>query len=216
MDKIERENILAVEGKDEKNFFDALLKTLGIDNVQIIDVGGKDNFKNRFPVYIQSEGALAKIKNIGFVRDAEDNEAVGAFQSICSLLKNYGLPCPIELCKVVEQDGKKVSIFIMPNNNDCGMLEDLCIAAIKDTDIFNCVKCFVQCYESKIEKTRYNLAKAEILAYLSTCVPIVNSLGLAAQQKVWDFSHPCFAEIKEFLISLFGSSEGIRGGSLSP
>jgi hypothetical protein len=30
-----------------------------------------------------------------------------------------------------------------------------------------------------------------------------NSLGLAAQQKIWDFSHPCFDKIKEFLITLF-------------
>jgi hypothetical protein len=203
MEKIEKENVLAVEGKDEKNFFDALLKFLSISNVQIIDVGGKDNFKNRFPVYIQSEGALSKIRNIGFVRDAEKHEATSAFQSICSVLANYNLPCPVEINKLIEKDGKKINIFIMPNNNDCGMLENLCVASIESTDIFECIKCYVKCYKGKINEEKYILAKAQILAYLSTRTPIVNSLGLAAQQNVWDFSHECFNEVRIFLKELF-------------
>jgi hypothetical protein len=203
MDKIEQKNILAVEGKDEKNFFDALLKNLSIANVQIIDVGGKDKFKHQFPVYLQSDSALNTIKNIGFVRDAEDREAAAAFQSICSVLNDYKLPCPTQIGKVIEYDGKKVNIFIMPNNNDCGMLENLCITSIRETDVFNCVDCFIKCYSTMISKEKFNLPKAEILAYLSTRIPIVNSLGIAAQQNVWDFSHECFSEIKKFLIELF-------------
>jgi len=203
MEKITEKNVLAVEGKDEKNFFGALLKNLGIDNVQIIDVGGEANFNVNFPAYILADGALEKIKNIGFVRDAEAREATAAFQSICHLLRKYELPCPSELGKIAGQDGKKVNIFIMPNNNQCGMLEDLCIESIKDADIFHCIKSFIHCYENKIDKRKYNPAKAEILAYLSTRTPVVNSLGIAAQQNVWDFSHTCFNEIKNFLIELF-------------
>jgi hypothetical protein len=203
MEIIEQENVLAVEGNDEKNFFNALLRTMNIPNVQIIDVGGKDSFKNKFPVYIQSEGALEKIKNIGFVRDAEKLEAKSAFDSICSVLSKYALPCPTELRKLIKDNGKKVNIFIMPNNNNCGMLEDLCITAIKDTDVFACVECFIKCYETKIEKGKYNATKAKILAYLSTRTPIVNALGLAARQGVWNFAEPCFADIKKFLKELF-------------
>jgi len=201
--KIEQDSVLAVEGKDEKNFFEALLKNLGISNIQIIDVGGKDKFTSSLSTYLQSEGALNQIKKIGFVRDAEEREATVAFQSICSTLNEYKLPCPSELNKVIEQEGKKVSIFIMPNNQSCGMLEDLCITSIKETNIFECIDCFVNCYKKMIYLEKYNPAKAIILAYLSTRTPIVNSLGIAAQEKVWDFSHECFNEIKNFLIELF-------------
>jgi hypothetical protein len=203
MNKIEKENVLVVEGKDEKNFFEALLKKLDIHDVQIIDAGGKDNFKNKFSAYMQSENALNIIKNIGFVRDAEEHDAQSAFQSICSILRNYELPCPADLRKVIAHDGKKVSIFIMPNNNDCGMLEDLCIDSIKNVDVFYCVECFINCYENKINKDKYNIAKAKILAYLSTRTPIVASLGLAAQQGVWNFENQCFDGIKSFLKDLF-------------
>jgi hypothetical protein len=201
--KIKKEDVLFVEGKDEINFFGILLKWLDITDVQIIDVGGKDNFQNRFSGYMQTEGALSRIKNIGFVRDAEGHEANSAFQSICSVLKKYELACPNESCKPVDQDNKKISIFIMPNNNDCGMLEDLCIRAIQGSGIFPCVESFIQCYEGKIEKDRYNKSRAIILAYLSTQIPIVNSLGLAAQQNIFDFSNPCFDAIRKFLIELY-------------
>jgi hypothetical protein len=201
--KIEKENVLVVEGKDEYDFFSALLGAMNIPDVQIIDVGGIYGFRANFPLYIQTDGALAMIKNIGFVRDAEQHEARSAFNSILSVLRNYDLPCPTEPRKLVNDNGKKVNIFIMPNNNDRGMLEDLCIASVKDTDVFTCVECFVQCYETKITKDKFNLPKAKILAYLSTRTPIVNALGVAARQGVWDFTKPCFDDIKNFLRELF-------------
>ena len=37
-------SLLMVEGKDECNFFKALFIILGIDDVQIEDIGGKDRF----------------------------------------------------------------------------------------------------------------------------------------------------------------------------
>lgn len=204
--KIEQESVLAVKGKDEANFFKALLEFLNISNVQIIDVGGKDSFKNKLSGYIQTDGALVKIKRIGFVRDAEKLEAELAFHSICTILQQYALPCPKELCKPIEQDGKRVSIFIMPNNNSCGMLEDLCIDSIKDAEIFTCIEHFIKCYIDKIEQDKFNTAKATILAYLSTRTPIVNSMGVAALQNVWDFTNPCFDETKRFLKELFEAS----------
>jgi hypothetical protein len=201
--KIEKENVLVAEGKDEKDFFAALLGAMDISNIQIIDVGGIYGFRTNFPLYIQADGALAMIKNIGFVRDAEQHEARPAFDSIRSVLRKYDLPCPTEPRKLVNDNNKKVNIFIMPNNNDCGMLEDLCIAAVKDTDVFTCVECFIKCYETKITKDKFNLPKAKILAYLSTRTPIVNTLGVAARQGVWDFTKPCFDDIKQFVKELF-------------
>jgi len=46
---IQQKKILAVEGDDEINFFEALFRYLGITNVEIYQVGGKDQFKNKLP-----------------------------------------------------------------------------------------------------------------------------------------------------------------------
>jgi hypothetical protein len=69
--KAEKANILAVEGKDEYNFFTALINHLHLTDIQIEDMGGKDRFKNEFPLLAQSEKFYDIVKNIGFVRDAE-------------------------------------------------------------------------------------------------------------------------------------------------
>lgn len=40
--KINKNKILLVEGRDEINFFDALLKSCTLDTIQVIESKGKD------------------------------------------------------------------------------------------------------------------------------------------------------------------------------
>jgi len=201
--KIEKENVLAVEGKDEYNFFEALLKHEKLENIQIIDIGGKDKFKLQFSLFANSEGFYKRLKRIGFVRDAEDNEADSAFQSICSVLDECKLPLPEKQKVIVNNNGVKLGVFIMPNNEHKGMLEDLCIQSVKQDSLTKYVDNFVNSYRVDITDNRYNFSKAYMLAFLSTRVPIVHTLGIAALNDVWNFNSPCFDEIKNFLKELF-------------
>jgi hypothetical protein len=201
--KPESSDVLAVEGKDECNFFDALTKNMGLDGIQIIDVGGKEKFKTTVPLFVSSERFWDKVKRFGFVRDAEDNEISSAFSSICNVLEHCNLPVPSNPLQIAKVNGIQTSIFIMPNNQSKGMLEDLCLSSIKADEVYSCVDAFTQCYEPKIEQNKYIPSKARLLAYLATRAPIINSLGLAAQQSIWDFGNPCFDKIKMFLSELF-------------
>jgi hypothetical protein len=203
--KAEKSNILAVEGKDECNFFTALCRDMRLQDIQIIDIGGKDKFKSRFSLFANSEQFYSIVKNIGFVRDAEEKEATSAFQSVCNILESCNLPYPEKPNKTVHDNGRNISIFIMPNNQDTGSVEDLCIKSKKNDPVWECVESFLKCYQPKIIQKKYNPSKAGILAYLSTRVPIVNELGLAAQQGIWEFDNPCFDSVKSFLQDLFTS-----------
>jgi hypothetical protein len=203
--KPESPDVLAVEGKDECNFFDALAKNMGLNEIQIIDVGGKEKFNKTVPLFVNSEQFWDKVKRFGFIRDAEDKEALSAFSSICDVLKHCDLPVPASPLQIAEANGMQTGVFIMPNNQSSGMLEDLCLSSIKNDEVYSCVAAFVQCYEPKIEHNKYIPSKAKLLAYLATRTPIVNSLGLAAQQNVWDFGNPCFDKIKMFLSELFST-----------
>ncbi len=78
--------LLAVEGRDECNFFDQLLKHENIAAVQVLDIGGKDKFPNAF-AFLHSRDGFNNLTVIGFVRDAEEKKAATAFQSICSVLR---------------------------------------------------------------------------------------------------------------------------------
>ena len=86
--KIVEEQLLLVEGKDECNFFEALLTYEKIKQVQCIDIGGKDKFANEFTAWFNMEGFKA-VSAIGLVRDAETNQAQSAFESLCYNLKEH-------------------------------------------------------------------------------------------------------------------------------
>lgn len=51
-----------------------------------------------------------------------------------------------------------------------------------------------------------NRTKSEIQIYLASKMPLVNSLGLGAVNGHWDFDHPVFNDIKQFLCDLFGDT----------
>jgi len=202
---ITSKRLLAVEGQDECNFFKALLKHENINDIQIIDIGGKDQFKIKFPLLYNAED-FSDVDKLGFVRDAEQNKADSAFSSICGILKKHDLPIPKDINTVIYENNIKIGIFIMPNNIDEGMLEDLCIESVKSNPVFKCVNEFIECCLPHLsgKEKNINMAKAKIQTYLAAKKPIKNTLGLAALEGYWDFKENCFLEIKQFLHNLFG------------
>ena len=96
----------------------------------------------------------------------------------------------------------------MPDCSSPGMLEDLCIESVKNTELCDEADGYVCKAESLYEGTeagnkRFNKSKAVVQTYLAGTVPIRNNLGLAALQQVWDFSNSSFDGIKEFMRDLF-------------
>ena len=108
--------VLCVEGKDECNFFYALLKHENIENVQVIDIGGKDRFKSLFPV-IRNTPGFSEIQKLGFIRDAEDLPVKAAFDSICSVLGSLDLPKPADVFHITEAL-PNIGIYIMPHKDE--------------------------------------------------------------------------------------------------
>ncbi len=203
--KIKSTRLLVVEGKDECNFFKALLKHLDIKDVQLVDVGGINKFQYEFPTLYNMEG-FNKVNVIGFIRDAEKKPAENAFNSICNIIKKYDLPVPNARGIVCKLGIPNTAIFIMPDNAGTGMLENLCLKTIESTPFYDCVIKYVECFsqhQSLEEKKKFNEPKSKVQTYLASRSPIFNSLGLGAFEGYWDFNHSCLNEIKGFLKSLF-------------
>ena len=93
--RIRSDRLLLVEGRDEVNLFDALMKhRLDAEPpVQVIDAGGKDRFPKNLRALHTAARARPSLLAIGVVRDADD-DAAGAFRSICDHVRNVGY----ELC----------------------------------------------------------------------------------------------------------------------
>ena len=190
---------LLVEGREEQFFFDAFLRHLGINEVQIQNCGGKDNLR---PVLRTLAGSLnfPLVGSIGIVRDADDS-APSALQSVQSSLGNTGLPVPTGFL-ISAGESPSISIFIMPDNGSNGALEQLCLAALADDPAMPCVEDFLTCVGDRVPESPQDPSKARIHAFLASRQDPELRLGEAAQRGYIPWNHPAFTDLAQFLRNL--------------
>lgn len=201
--KLQKSKLLLVEGRDDEEFFGGLLRHLEIDDIQVIPAGGKDQFSNNFQGLIKDSDFPAII-SMGIVRDA-DYDPKATLQSIGNTLKRAGLPVPKKVMTKAKQNGSPdVIIMILPNANERGALEDLCLAAVKEDNASTCVERYLSCLkEQNIAGPKQKwLNKARVRVFLSSKEEPTLSLGIAAQRGYWPFDHNVFDDVKKFLKSV--------------
>ncbi|WP_227789369.1 MULTISPECIES: DUF3226 domain-containing protein [unclassified Nodularia (in: cyanobacteria)] len=140
--------------------------------------------------------------SLGITRDA-DESTKSAFDSICGSLKNAKLPVP-NYPKEIIGDSPKVSILILPEYQDSGMLEDVCLEAIKTDKAIKCIDDYFQCvYNTAQRQPKYkDISKARIRAWLSSQIEPDKSLGEAAKAGYLPWDSPAFNAMKQFLQAL--------------
>lgn len=205
---IQLKKVLAVEGLDDKNFFGALLKHMNITGIDIREVGGKDQFKIRLPALKLARGFLKadgspSITHLAIVRDKNSDDA---FNSIVEILKHEEF-IPPKNHGQFSTGNPNIGVFIMPGETVEGtMLEDLCLKTVEKNKAIPCVEDFASCVSTlptppkNISKAKVQVFKAQV--FLAAQPEAVDSVGLGAQKKYWDFESPALAELKQFLNNL--------------
>jgi len=195
---IQQPKILLGEGNEEIFFFRALLKHLQITNIQIEQYGGKNNLRNFLDTLILRPG-FVNVEAIAITRDADDN-ANAAYQSVLSALQHAHLPLP-NAHNTFTASQPRIGVFILPDGQQNGMLEDLCLASVVADTIMPCIDDFFRCVEGQGHKPN-NMSKAKTHAWLSAQAEPDKRLGEAAQAGYWDFDHSAFASLNQFLLQL--------------
>lgn len=194
---ITQQKLLLGEGKEEKLFFVEFLKFMNITNIQVETYNGKNNLSRYLNVLKLTPG-FPDLISFGITRDADGNKET-AVQSIETALINNNLPTPSS-----EQLGENLSskIFILPNNNNPGMLEDLCLQSIADDLGMSCVDTYFQCIQNQTGRQPKNMAKAKIHAWIASQLEPDKRLGEAAKAGYWNWNSPAFEPLKHFIASL--------------
>ncbi len=114
---------LLVEGKDDLHVLSALCMKYALPkNFDIIDCDGIENLTEQIPQRLKQ----SSIKTIGIIVDA-DTDIKNRWDSLNSTLEAQGFKLPTEIPSdglIINQNHVTVGIWIMPNNNLNGMLED--------------------------------------------------------------------------------------------
>lgn len=210
--KLTKTKAILVEGKDEQNFFQALFKHIKKDDVEIIQINGKENLKTELPAFLKRPDF--KITSYAIIVDADTNHD-NTFQSINNLLKKHKQPVPTKANEHAKSGEKQVGIYIMPGNLDNGMLEDFCLKTVGEHPAMPCLEKYFLCLEKVLvkksendEKSPHkfyfpkNVSKAKALGFLAALHESFSSVGVAALNGYWNFDHSSLQELKEFLQEL--------------
>ena len=200
--RIESDLQLLVEGKDCVNFFEAVVKDMALQRVQIHNFGGVNELRGFLPAFVKAPGFLS-VRRIGIVRDAEEN-ADSAFQSVQSSLTNAGLPVPDVPTAMARDGGLAVGVFILPGGGEPGMLETLLCRTFARTPLAQCIDSFFECAGAAGAPAPIRPEKARASAWVSTRPKPHVSVGVAAKEGYWDLRDPSLTGVRRFIETLYG------------
>ncbi len=210
---INKDKLIIVEGDDDSKIVDFLLKSLQINSIQTICIGGKDKLKdkdaiNRLSVSLKtSKSRKIELKALGIVLDADEKGSISTFQKICSFIRKLntldinGISFDIpKKCAEFTHCKIPVGIYIMPDCISCGMIETLCLQAPSDFALYEKSKEFIESINSELNHKE----KRIVQSYISIAAKdrVYRMIGNAFEAGLFDIKNPAFDKIKNFLTEM--------------
>lgn len=130
---METNHILLVEGNDDLHVIWALCNQHQIaENFNVINCNGIDNLIEQLPIRFKGSG----IQTVGVVIDADDM-LNRRWESVKAKLSSMDFDVPMNLPAeglIISNNTQKAGVWIMPNNQVNGMLEDFITFLIPEHD----------------------------------------------------------------------------------
>lgn len=217
MEKIQSQNVnilkskvLFVEGMDEVNFFNALLKKLELsENYQVVDFKGKSQMDDFISMMSKTESFNENVTSIAIIRDA-DNSFDSVANEIKHTLKKVFSAKSIENGEVKEVEDINIGFYIMPGPGKNGELEDLVLSSLQENEIFSEVCVYLEKLKTITkpanEQSTFSYprkeSKAKLQIYFSSMKESDPRMGLSAQRSYVDFKHTSFEDLIGFIRSM--------------
>lgn len=197
-------SLLLVEGRSEENAVKEFYKQWGMDiNFNISNEGSITNLKTSFKMHLKSSNVLRKL---WLIIDADTSYAC-AWQSVRDILERSGkYNPPARMCstgliiKPIDENDLIVGVWIMPNNQDVGMLEDFLMGIIpEDNELLSEAETVITNLEKKrIQKYKnVHRAKAKLHTWLAWHDEPGDSVNVAIRKNL-------FSQDKELLNAFRG------------
>ncbi|ENA1815744.1 hypothetical protein ABF174_002384 [Flavobacterium psychrophilum] len=198
---------LLVEGNDDQHVIWALCEKFTVnENFDVIDCEGITKLYEQLPVRFKQ----AQVNTIGLIIDA-DSEIKDRWKSISPLLSLQGFIIPQEIpidgLILKDNSGFKIGVWIMPNNNENGMLEDFISFLVpKDDKILPIVNDTLTNIENQ-GLNQYSLihkSKATIHSWLSLQSDPGTPMGLGITKRYLTTDEETCLKLVNWLKELYG------------
>lgn len=211
-----KEHLLLVEGEDEKEFFDELLKHEQINNIQVFPFGGKDNLTCDEFININLMTSLKStdldIRAFSIVLDCDNGNVGDCINKVNTFIQKVNMHKPkgneagiitfdkIKSCKQFTSRHTPIALYVMPDCESKGSLETLCIKAVKNENFMTCIENFINCVETQNPNISHK-DKRRVLAYLASssekCKQVRTGHGIKAG--LFDLNSAVFQDVKDFI-----------------
>lgn len=198
---------LLVEGNDDQHVIWALCEKYTItQSFDVIDCRSITELNKQIPIRFKQSG----IKTIGIIVDADTN-LKGRWDSLKSILEKQGFILPNEIAldgSIVHNNNVTVGVWIMPNNNLNGMLEDFISFLVPKEDKLLPI---VTSTLNNIEAENLNLyslthkSKAIIHTWLSWQESPGTPMGLSITKKYLNTNEETCVKLINWLNQLFNT-----------
>lgn len=200
--------LLFAEGDSEALFLEKWLETINCDpnDIAVICIQGINKLEVSLKK-LSGEENFANVKRYGFLIDAENGAAKNKENMVTELLRKYSVipkKHHIRAGQLSEIENKRIALFVSPNNNSKGCIEDIVINEISDDILFPCIKAFTQCVESTTGESIS--PKSLVQVYISTYKPRLCGTGRGFESGVLKVTHDAYADIKNTLNTLISSA----------
>jgi hypothetical protein len=200
--------LVACEGRDDEEFLLRMLQFLRVANVAVRRYDGTPRLP-AFLLGLRDSTEFETIRAVGIVRDA-DERADSAFQSVADRLDRLGLPRPRRVGDIsvgrCELDGlaRAFGVFILPDGQASGALEELCLRAIEGDSALACAEEFLGCVQTRarVACTAKDQSKARLNAWLASRRNPSLRIGTAIAAHQIPPDSPAFGAIRDFLTRL--------------
>jgi len=196
---------LLVEGNDDQHVLWALCEKFNIsETFDVIDCEGIDNLFESIPVRFKQ----ANIETIGIIIDADIN-LIDRWLQIKNILVNQGFNMPADLPNdgLIVSNGKiTMGVWIMPNNNINGMLEDFVSFLIPQHDKLLPIvdTTLAEIEDKKLNKySPVHKSKAKIHSWLSWQETPGTPMGLSITRKYLTTDNENCNQLMRWLQKLF-------------
>ncbi len=198
--RIQHPRLLLGEGKDEVAFFEALLKHLGIDGVQVEDYQGKGKLRDYLGT-LPLRPDYRLVDAVAITRDADD-EPEAAWRAVVDAM-SAKLGCITPGPGTFSAGRPRVGALVLPGPNLPGSLEDVCLDSIGQHPARDCVEEFLACASRQgLAPAEGQRGKARLQAWLAVQPRPGRRLGEAARDGLWNFDSPALTELRQFLADL--------------
>lgn len=210
--EITKDAVLVLEGINDCHVVQALHLFHKLpSSYDIYNGGSDDNAIKKLNALIDASDGVNKLETIGIVIDADDNLSA-KWQKLTHALtkRGYSIPRQPTLTGTIIplQNKPTIGIWLMPNNQDTGMLENFCLTILNNNLAVDFIN---ECLDTAKTRNFANFrdahrSKAMIHTYLAWQDKPALPLKYNIKPDKFNPNHPLAITFKDWLLALFASN----------